>query len=108
MEWVEGNKYYGFYKEDKREGFGIYYIPENKFYVGFWKEGKQEGYGKYINNNVIKYGIWDKGKFGKKYENMDENEFFKELENNKINFSYFHWDINHLKSYFNISNKKES
>ena len=107
MTWVEGNKYFGFYKDDKREGFGMYYSPEDNFFVGFWKNGKQDGYGKYISKDVIKYGIWKKGKIDKLYEYEDENEFFKELENNNINFSYFKWNINQLKSYFYIENKDD-
>ena len=107
MTWVEGNKYFGFYKNDKREGFGMYYVPENKFYIGFWKNGQQEGLGKYIHKNIIKYCIWKNGKIDKKYEDMDENEFFHSLGNNHINFCYFKWDINQLKLYFNIQNKNE-
>ena len=104
MTWTEGNKYFGFYKNDKRNGFGIFYSSDNKFFVGFWKNGKQNGYGKYINNK-IKYGFWRNGKIDKKCEDMDENEFFKELDNNNINFSYFKWDVNQLKKFFNIHNK---
>ena len=101
MTWIEGNKYFGFYENDKRNGFGMYYIPENKFFIGFWKNGKQEGYGKYIYEDKIKYGIWKKGKIDKKYE-MDEKDFFENLENNKINFPFFKCDINQLKLHFNL------
>ena len=108
MTWVEGNKYFGFYKNDKREGFGMYYVPENNFFVGFWKNGKQEGYGKLIQNNKIKYGFWIKGKIDKNSDDMEENKFFNDLDNNNINFCYFKWDVNQLKAYFNVQNKKEN
>ena len=105
MNWVDGNKYYGFYKNDKKHGFGMYYSSDNKYFIGFWKNGKQDGFGKYIQNDKIRYSFWKNGKIDKKYENIDENEFFKNLENNKINFIYFKWDVKQLSSYFKNQTK---
>ena len=51
---IKKKKYTGFYKEDKKDGFGIFKMKGNKFFIGFWKEGKQEGVGKYIKDNNIK------------------------------------------------------
>jgi len=45
--WKDGRIYSGYYVQDKKEGFGIYYWEkDNKAYVGFWKDGKQNGVGK--------------------------------------------------------------
>ena len=59
-----GNKYVGYYKKDLKEGFGVFVWSEIplKAYIGFWEKGKQNGFGVNINGNVIKYGIWKKGK----------------------------------------------
>ena len=62
MTWKEGRKYYGFFRYDKKSGFGIYQWGSEKIYMGFWKEGKQHGLGKYIKNDVAKYGVWKDGK----------------------------------------------
>lgn len=60
--WLDGKKYIGWYKDDKKHGFGIFNWPENdKAYVGFWKDGKQDGYGMIISRNYVKYGLWENG-----------------------------------------------
>lgn len=61
--WTDGKKYAGFYKNDKKEGFGIYYWTNpRKVYLGFWKNGKQDGVGKYINQEGARFGIWENGR----------------------------------------------
>ena len=84
----------------------MYYSSDNKYFIGFWKNGKQDGFGKYIQNDKIRYSFWKNGKIDKKYENIDENEFFKNLENNKINFIYFKWDVKQLSSFFKNQNEE--
>ena len=38
--WKDGNKYFGHYVSDKKEGFGVFFWPGIiKFYIGFWKNG---------------------------------------------------------------------
>ena len=108
MTWVEGNKYCGFYKNGKKNGFGIYYSPKGKLYIGFWKNGKQDGYGKYISKSKIKYGIFNNGNLEKKYEN--ENIFYKDLLDINVNKNIiktnwiFKWDINKIKNFLEIEN----
>ena len=88
--WKNENRYIGNYKNDKRNGFGIFIFKSNcnlqnsildnetqnnnlnddnnneinqfSFYIGFWKNGKMEGFGMKINNLEIKYGLWENGK----------------------------------------------
>ena len=100
MNWIEGNKYIGYYKNDKKDGFGIYYSPEGIIFIGNWKKGKQDGFGKYINKNKIKYGIWNFGKNIKKYQN--ENDFYNDLKINNIKDTIFKWDINTMKNVLEI------
>ena len=103
MYWSDWNIYRGFYKKDKKDGFGIYfYYNEDCFNVGFWKNGKQDGFGQIGNKYEIKYGFWKNGKLEKFMENIPENEFFDKLKNNNIDFCYFKWSINQLKSFFDI------
>ena len=96
-----GKKYYGFYKNGKKDGFGIYYWPGDKFYVGFFKEGKQHGIGKYINLKQIIYCRWKNGKNEKIFSN--EEQFFNHFEPNEKNLSKnFKWDIKKVKEFMEI------
>lgn len=64
----------GFYVNDKKEGFGIYFWanPNSRAYIGFWKNGKQDGVGKYINQNSTRYGLWTNGERTKWYDTEKE------------------------------------
>lgn len=60
----DDSKYYGFFQDDKKHGFGVYYWnikTELRVYVGFWSKGKQDGIGKYINRKGARYGVWNNG-----------------------------------------------
>lgn len=60
--WKDGKKYFGYYLNDKKDGFGIHFwTSPDRLYLGFWKDGKQHGVGKYVKNNVVKYGQWLNG-----------------------------------------------
>ena len=101
FQWAEGKKYLGFYKNDKKDGFGIHYWPHNRFFIGFWKCGKQHGIGKYIKGNVIKYGVW---KEGKREKWIEEREFTNDLDSGDDNYSYFfQWNITKLKKYMEVN-----
>ena len=77
--WKDGNKYIGYYKNDKKNGFGIYYwASANKIYIGFWYDGKQDGIGKYISGDKERYGYWKKGNKTKWYDS--EKDAFSELK----------------------------
>ena len=102
--WIEGKKYFGFYKEDKKEGFGIYYWPYDRIFIGFWKEGKQNGVGKFIKDNFIKYGIWKDGKREKWFEN--EDEFLNSSKSEKF-IDFFLWGLNKIKKYLDLDDNSE-
>ena len=78
-----GNKYIGYYNKDLKEGFGIFVWSEIplKAYIGFWEKGKQNGLGVNINNNIVKYGIWKKGK--KEIWLNNEKDIKKYISHNK-------------------------
>ena len=50
-ELYNGSKYIGNYKNDKRDGKGIYYFNSGNRYEGEWKNGKREGKGIFYYND---------------------------------------------------------
>jgi hypothetical protein len=79
--WPDGKKYYGFYINDKNNGFGIFHWESsNKFYFGEWENGKQHGFGLIYQNTQSKFGFWDKGIMTKTFRG--KWEFQKELKGN--------------------------
>ena len=68
--WMDGRKYKGEYKNDKKEGYGEFKWPDGRvllkfkqIYKGQWKNGKQHGVGVYIGESKAeKQGIWEEGK----------------------------------------------
>lgn len=97
--WKDGKKYAGYYTQDKKEGFGIYYWANpNRVYIGFWKGGKQDGVGKYINMNEVRYGIWTQGKRTKIFKS--EVEALEALQpNQRIFKNLFYYDINDITTF---------
>ena len=86
-------KYIGFFSNDKKNGFGIYYCKTvNKAFSGFWKNGKRFGFGKYMDSKTKKYGIWDEN--GKVDLLKNEEEAYKVLEKK---------DLKKYKIYFELS-----
>ena len=78
----------GFYLNDKKEGFGVYYYTGAKIRIsiGFWKNGKQEGVGKYLSQNESRYGVWVGGDRQKWLKTQEEafavlNPFQLQYEN---------------------------
>ena len=68
------------FTDDLRDGFGInYFKSEDKLYIGFWKNNKRCGFGKIYNQKKMRYGLWfeqnDENKktkfFGNEQEAMD-------------------------------------
>ena len=86
-DWNNGKKYFGFYKEDKRNGFGIQCQSDKISYIGFWKNGQKNGFGKYVKGKDIIYGIWKDGSKVKLFKN--EEEFFENLKDKKIKYKSF-------------------
>ena len=74
FKWGDGRKYIGFFRGGKRNGFGMFFWPEqNKIYSGFWNDGMQSGYGKvYYNSMKEKCVFWVKGKKIKKFNSNEE------------------------------------
>ena len=58
-----GRRYFGFYEEDKRNGFGCYIWDMEPFhaFIGFWERGKMNGVGIKIKGQMFKYGLWKDG-----------------------------------------------
>lgn len=58
-----GKRYFGFYEEDKRHGFGCYIWELEPFhaFMGFWEGGKMNGVGVTIKGSLFKYGLWKDG-----------------------------------------------
>jgi len=83
----------GFYVNDRKEGFGIYYwsSPNNRAYIGFWKNGKQDGVGKYINQNSTRFGYWVAGErtnwFGLEQEAIENLTPEQKMYSNFFNYS---------------------
>jgi hypothetical protein len=60
--WSDGRQYSGSFKNEKRDGHGVYKWADGKQYQGNWKDGKQHGRGKLLNQDgKIKYGHWNEG-----------------------------------------------
>ena len=98
--WKNGKKYYGFFKKGVKNGFGIFSLNNSKYVIGFWKEGNQNGFAKYINDEKIKYGLYNDGKREKWYDNNDDffNDFIKFDINNKYK-TFFDKDKKSLENY---------
>ena len=60
--YPDGRRYEGFYKLDKRHGYGIYQSSDSSSYSGGWLDGKQHGYGAIRNSSDIqKFGLYRQG-----------------------------------------------
>ena len=92
--------YVGYFENNYKNGFGIYFwFKEKKAFVGFWKNNKQNGLGKFIYNKKIKYGTW---KEGAKEKEIEKNEFYHLLNEQKIPKNYlniFGMDYNGINEY---------
>ena len=92
--------YVGYFENNYKNGFGIsFWFKEKKAFVGFWKNNKQNGLGKFIYNKKIKYGTW---KEGAKEKEIEKNEFYHLLNEQKIPKNYlniFGMDYNGINEY---------
>ena len=93
--WKDGKKYAGYYVNDKKDGFGIYFWSNPlRVYIGFWKDGKQDGIGKYINHKGTKFGKWKNGERDPQWFSNQEDAF-KSLSQTQIKFKrFFNFDLN--------------
>jgi hypothetical protein len=72
--WNDGDIYFGGFKENHRDGYGIYIVPDKGYsvrncpdciyYVGFWSNGDKSGSGTCYDKegNVIYYGEFENDK----------------------------------------------
>ena len=95
---IEGNKYVGEYKDDKRHGKGTSTWANGDRYVGEFKDDKRHGKGTYTwANGTVKSGIWaddeylyDLAEHRRREENRKENDARTECakEAGKANTEY--------------------
>ena len=64
LHWPDNRKYCGEYKDDKKDGYGVFEWSDGRIYKGFWKNGKQDGEGEFFNISTQQWrkGIWKEGK----------------------------------------------
>lgn len=99
FKWNDGKKYVGYYKNDRKEGFGIYYWENpNKVYIGFWRNGKQDGVGKYITKEKIYYGLWNLGEKLKFCKDIDEAYMMMNAEQRRF-FYLFRYELPEVKKF---------
>ena len=97
FKWADGKKYIGYYINDKKEGFGIYYwLYPLRVYMGFWKNGKQEGLGKFFNGNKPpRYYSWRNGE--KISESLNEEVAFEMFNSNEKKYiKFFDYNLNEI------------
>ena len=88
FKWGDGEKYIGYWVNNKREGQGINYYSNGNIYEGMFKNGKKEGKGKYKWKNGDLYeGDWKNGvKEGEGVYYCNNGDYYKGLfSNDKIN-----------------------
>ena len=62
FKWEDGEKYIGYWINNKREGKGKIYYSNGNYYEGMFKDGKKEGIGRYEWKNGDLYdGEWKNG-----------------------------------------------
>ena len=100
MLWSDGRKHIGYYKGNKKHGFGIYYWPdEYRIYVGFWTKGKQESVGKFvILNKRPKYGSWENGEKVSNFS-REEDAIFQIQKSKSEYMKFFFMNFVLLKKY---------
>lgn len=94
--WKEGI-YFGNYKNDRKEGFGIYYWKKAKpkAFIGFWKDGLHDGIGKYISQEKCKIGFWNMGKRTKWLDRLSEGLRYFRGESS-IFLKYFTYEFSEI------------
>ena len=84
----------GFFKNDEKNGLGIYLYKKDCISICFWEEGKKQGLEKcIINKKNIVYKRWENNKL---IEVINEKDFFEilkyEMNNNYVNIFRMDFD----------------
>ena len=78
---INNSFFYGFWKENKKNGFGVEYSPRkdgaDKIYAGFWDKNERYGFGILLNrkedeNNRNIIAVWKKNKIRKQFYVYEE------------------------------------
>ena len=86
--YTNGRHYYGYFRNGKRNKFGIFYFSKTSFYKGEFKDNKMDGYGiyKYSNGTIYEGEFKNNNKEGMCVLTLPNGEkFFGSFKNNKIN-----------------------
>ena len=104
--WNNGNKYIGYYKNEYKNGFGMFLWSFKPLvaYIGFWNKGKIHGVGININGNTVKYGHFKNGKIDKLFKNEWEIKNYLTGKQNLYKKLLLKNPINTIKQFFG-SNK---
>ena len=71
FKWGTGNLYIGHYVNDEREGIGQMTWCDGRMYIGEWKNGFQHGYGKFYSpDGNLKEGLFEKNVYMGKDSNI--------------------------------------
>lgn len=85
LEWDNGDRYEGEFKDNEPNGVGEYKWKEGDFYIGEWKNGIREGTGFYeFNDKDVYNGNWKNDKMNGSGHYITENgsSFYGEWKDN--------------------------
>ena len=89
--YSNGERYEGYFLNNKMHGFGAYYFAEGNSFTGNFTNGKFDGTGKYFYENglITKYITYQNGKavsnshkMREDYRDQNSYSFFNEIRNN--------------------------
>jgi len=87
FDWISGEMYDGFWKNDKRSFFGKNKFKTGNLYIGFWKNDKKDGWGvqKFVNHEFYKGTFKNDWRYGYgEFDFSNGNKFYGEFKNDTI------------------------
>ena len=113
--FVNNNFYYGFWKDNKKNGFGVELSPRkdngDKIYCGFWEKNDRHGYGILLNKNNNEkniYAVWKKNKINRQFYIYEE--FYQSIKQSGFEKYLFFFERNfeeHVSIIKNINNHED-